>query len=508
MPDEWQSHVPFGDEGESPTAEQAAFLRDTTSRFKMLVGGVGSGKSRGTSGDTVLKAVALNPGVDGGVVGLTFPQMERTIIPEIVRGLERCYFTTPDGSRRPFRRGVPGKEARSDFTYIPSKRIIHVNPRGMFKRPSLIQFESADVERLYAYSWGWANLDELGSWSREEWFAAQGRVFRVRCPVMQVGASTTPEGLNWFSDVVEENADNPLWNVIIADTRDAHFQTDEYISNLIAQYPSDLLAERLAGQFLAVGVGVAFPHWNARAVADREAAICNVSADPIVATIDWGGSNFALVVGQSRVAAGGRRMAVALQDYKLTTSSISNYAHAFLADWHHHLMRDGVQIRRLELDGDPQGHANYGLGQTQFDAFANVLREAGIEFEYRFRTRKGKPAAPDPRHRIATGDSMMERDLVVISRNAPNLLRDIQSARYSQDGRRLDKGDGSASHYADAFLYWLYRVAGERAVGVEPPPIMPRPGYAAAWDGKQNAREVDEDSRAATMRRDRPSSFA
>jgi hypothetical protein len=468
--------TPFGEvgaeefSGDQPNAEQREFIEAKT-LHRMAIGGIGSGKGRCEAVIARRHCLFDNPGSWGGVVGYTGPQMSRALIPEILRGFERCCYVKPDGGTIPFVRGGPGQERSTDYIYYRSneaKRIV-VSCRGRIWPPSEIQLDTADVNRLYSYNWGWGVADEVGSWTLAEWQAFIGRCFRptplgVYPRMPQISVGTTPEGLNWLADLFEEFGNDPLWTWVKLKTGNAHFQPPEFEENLRRHYGPDLARERLDADFLAVGVGAAFPSWSGDMVLGPDDPRMTVSDDPIVVPIDWGGVNFAQIVGQSRGDRDdGRRNAYILREYRLPgTTKISAYATAFLEDFGCYIFdANGRQIRKVELDGDPQGDHQMGFGVTAMGVWCDVLRAKGVEFSIRLRRRKGKAAPPDPRHRIAVGDSMFGHGQVFISSSCRLLIRDLVNAVYHIDGKRLAKGsDGAASHFADALTYWLYRVSG------------------------------------------------
>jgi hypothetical protein len=199
------------------TAPQRAFWR-SGARFRLFVGGVGSGKTRAGCVE-ILRQPTKSVGM---VVAPTYPMLRdatmRTFIDLARRG----------GVLQAF------QKAEMQATLIDGKRIL---------------FRSADdPDRLRGPNLGWFYLDEAALMDADVWPIMIGRLRELPG---RAWATSTPRGFNWMHEVfVKGGAD---YHVTRSATRDNVYLPDGFLRSLEQSYDTAWAAQELEGEFLDLG---------------------------------------------------------------------------------------------------------------------------------------------------------------------------------------------------------------------------------------------------------------
>jgi phage terminase large subunit-like protein len=199
------------------TTPQRAFWRDGA-RFRLFVGGVGSGKTRAGCVE-ILRQPAKSVGM---VVAPTYPMLRdatmRTFIELAQRGKVLQAF----------------HKAEMQATLIDGKRVL---------------FRSADdPDRLRGPNLGWFYLDEAALMDADVWPIMIGRLRELPG---RAWATSTPRGFNWMHEVFVNGGVD--YTVVRSATRDNTFLPDGFLRSLEQSYDTAWVAQELEGEFLDLG---------------------------------------------------------------------------------------------------------------------------------------------------------------------------------------------------------------------------------------------------------------
>ena len=212
-----------------PLPHQRRFHDDRTP-YRLLRGGVGSGKTLAGAAESIRLAIA-NPQCDGLIVAPTWGILHRTTLRTFVQLLPKPLLA---------------RQAKSEryLQLVNGSRVYY----GSADRPDTL--EGANL----AWAWG----DEGRYWSREAW---QILIARVRAPSAQhrsIVVTSTPS-MNWLYDVWGEQrigyADHN------ASTADNPYLPAEYDAALRRSY-SEALYRQYAGGEWGIGEGQVFPEFD------------------------------------------------------------------------------------------------------------------------------------------------------------------------------------------------------------------------------------------------------
>lgn len=238
---------------------QKAFIADTNTRYLGLVGGYGCGKTRAFC----LKAIqlaSLNVGYTGMLCEPTNTMLYDVLIPEFTTLLEEY--------------GIP-------FDYKQS-------PRPTFtlhfaNGSSEIKMRSAEnFGRLVGLNLGWFGVDEIDTaFNRKKdkimqmWRVLISRL-RARAPVTQGFVCSTPEGFGFLyeffvkeieeADILGKTLDRRM---IQAKTMDNPHLDPEYLSDLMTQYPPNLLKAYMEGKFVNLNTATIYDSFDRNLNNDR-----------------------------------------------------------------------------------------------------------------------------------------------------------------------------------------------------------------------------------------------
>ena len=206
---------------------QLEFVADTETKYLGLVGGYGCGKTKALC----VKAIDLasrNVGYEGALFEPTIPQIKRTLIPEMNRVLQELK--------------IPYEYSKGDYYYdlkfAHGQCRIHLMSGENYSRLvgmnlAFFGIDEADVMRL-------DDIEQL--WKQ--------CVARMRRGSHRRGFTTsTPEGFKFLYDFYITNA-GPDRRLIQGKTANNLFLPDDYVENLLAQYPGHLIQAYLEGQFV------------------------------------------------------------------------------------------------------------------------------------------------------------------------------------------------------------------------------------------------------------------
>lgn len=212
---------------------QADFCNDIVTRYLALIGGYGSGKTKALAVKLIILCI-LNAGFAGVALSPTYQMATRTLIPAIEDEL--------------YALNIPFKFNKSELTFTISIRgkttILHILAAESYKRAAGLNL-------------AFFGVDEADLLSAEMFDAAwKMLISRLRKgKVYQGVAVSTPEGFRgcykyWVEDILKEPKLAKARRIIKAKTTDNKSLPIEFIEDLKAQYPPELLAAYMNGEFV------------------------------------------------------------------------------------------------------------------------------------------------------------------------------------------------------------------------------------------------------------------
>jgi terminase large subunit-like protein len=215
---------------------QLEFCADNASRYLALIGGYGCGKTKALAIKLIILA-KLNPGCKGVALSPTYQMAIRNLIPTIEEEL--------------WLQNIPFHFNKSELTFeIQVSRgkwsLIHISPAEKYKR----------VAGLNLAFFGVDEADLLNKQMFiDAWRMLISRLRDPRAKVYQGVAVSTPEGFKgcwqyWVDDVQKKVKGWQQRRMIKAKTEDNKSLPPEFIEDLRSQYPPELLAAYLNGEFV------------------------------------------------------------------------------------------------------------------------------------------------------------------------------------------------------------------------------------------------------------------
>jgi len=224
---------------------QQQFVDDTTTREIALVGGFGCGKTEAL----IYKALMLSSLCAGNLkddgIGLLIEPNDTQ-----VRQLLRPRFESIVNTL-----GIP-------FTVKNSPRLIYTLEFEAGNVPILMMPAGAGADSFRGFQCAFAGVDEADTLDSDNlwdlWISLSSRMRGCKdnsYQHYQLFATTTPEGYgfcyqNWVSDLDERPELSATRKLIKGKTKWNPFLPDDYITNLEARYPKNLLSSYLEGDFV------------------------------------------------------------------------------------------------------------------------------------------------------------------------------------------------------------------------------------------------------------------
>lgn len=185
-------------------------------KFRLFVGGIGSGKTRAG----VVEAFRQPPNSTGMVVAPTFPMLREATLETFLE------LSRQAGILKDFKAG--------DMT------------AELYGGRKVIFMSGQNPERLRGPNIGWFMLDEAAMLPEIVWNIMIGR---LRKSPGRGWAVTTPRGKNWLYKLFT-NKQN--YAIIKSSTRDNPFLPEGFVESLMQSYTSEWQAQEIDGEFLDV----------------------------------------------------------------------------------------------------------------------------------------------------------------------------------------------------------------------------------------------------------------
>lgn len=381
---------------------QYALLSDTTTKIIGMCSGFGGGKTFSAARKAVQLAV-LNPGVDGIVTEPTFPLLVQVMFPELMAALD--YY------------GIKYK-----FNKVESIFYCQING----KETRIICGSMENYTRLIGINAAWCVCDEFDTAKHDVAYAAYMKLLgRLRRgDVRQMVIVSTPEGFRAMYQIFVTEADGDK-RLIKARTQDNHHLPADYIDTMRKQYPEQLIAAYLNGEFVNLTAGTVYYAYKREQCRSRE-------------TIQPGET---LYIGQDfNVGKMASCVYVKRRD--------EWHAVAELVD-----LRDTPDVIRAIKEKWPEHHIVMypdasGRNRKSTDASTSdiaQLQQAGFEV----RAKTTNPAVKD---RVAAANAAFEKGIVFVNPDAcPSTAMGLEQQAYDKNG--VPEKNGIIDHGVDAATY-------------------------------------------------------
>ena len=397
---------------------QVDFITDTSHRITGYIGGFGSGKSYALARKLIWLGM-LNPNTTLMACEPSFPMIRTVFIPAMDEALESLDI--------PF-----------TFRASPQPEYLLTLPTGTVK----ILCQSAEnYQRIRGQNIAAAVWDECDT-SPTETAQKAGEMLLARMRTgqcNQLAVASTPEGFRWaYRTFVEQ--DGPDKRLIKVKTKDNPNLPPEFIPSLERNYPPQLIAAYLNGEFVNLANCALYPDFD-RSLHYTDALPTDEETIYVGIDINVGNS-----VTQHLVRRG-------------------DEFHFF----HEEIYRDTIQMARGLAEMYPQHFRSEQLilipdaaSKQRSTAAAQesdlgILKKAG-------HTVKAQQSNPLIQDRINAVNVLVSQNRLKVSNANKHLIRTLEQHAYGDDGRPEKGGVGmeDLSHSGDAMGYVLYRLASIR----------------------------------------------
>jgi hypothetical protein len=253
-------------------------LVTSTRRYPAMVAGFGSGKTEGL----VERAIKLKLEFPDNDIAYYLPTYDLVNTIAFPRFEEKL---ADDGF-------IFGK----DFTTVKNQ-----TPLIKIKDYGKIILRTMDrPQRIIGYEVGDSLVDELDTLKQADaemvWrkVLARNRQKKPGGAFNTVAVGTTPEGFKFVYDRWKKNPPNEEYQIIRASTySNAHNLPDNYIPDLLADYPTNLIAAYIDGEFVNLTSGSVYPYYDR--VANRSTEVIKVN-EPLHIGMDFNVGKMAAIV--------------------------------------------------------------------------------------------------------------------------------------------------------------------------------------------------------------------
>ncbi len=395
---------------------QFDLITDTTTKILGLCSGFGGGKTFAAARKAAMLAIA-NPGCDGIVTEPNYPLLTQILIPELKDAFE--YF------------GIK-------YTFAKVDCIFHLDIDGVETR--IICKSMEQYERAIGINAAWVICDEFDTTkpaiAHQAFIKLLGRI-RVG-NIRQFVIVSTPEGFGAMHKIFIESNDDQK-RLIKAKTTDNYHLPQDYIDTLRSQYPEQLIAAYMDGEFVNLTSGSVYYNYSRERCRSIETIQPN---EPLLIGQDFNVGKMASVIFVKRH--NGYHAVGELVDLFDTPDVVRVLTERYKNNGH-----------KIIIYPDASGQNRRSSGASQSDV--NLLRNAGFDI----RVGSINPAVKD---RVLSVNKAFESDqLWVNDKLCPNIARCLEQQAYDKNGEP-DKQSGH-DHMNDAFGY---------PIAFEMPIIRPR----------------------------------
>lgn len=199
----------------------------STSKFHLLVTGIGAGKT--FAGDCwVVKKVKENPETLGIIAANTYGQLRNVMLRSLFSLLEDC--------------GI-------DYNYNGHTKEL----KFMGATILCLSLDNFNAHRGIEAGWFW--LDEVRDTSQEAFDMLMGRLRCKKSIKLEGRLTSTPVGYNWLYDYFVGSKKTKDFTYTEATTYDNHHLPEGFVDSLVSQYDDKFLQQEVYGKFLSLTSG-------------------------------------------------------------------------------------------------------------------------------------------------------------------------------------------------------------------------------------------------------------
>jgi len=385
---------------------QAEFIEDDTTRHILLLAGYGAGKTHAFIGKA-LDLAMKNVGHTGILLEPTAPLLHDILIPDFTTLLENYDI---------------------EHTLVKSPQP-NLTIRFEHGETKILLRSLENWQRLVGVNAAFIGTDEMDTVKKEVALMAykklQGRLRKGN--VRQMFNTTTPEG---FSAAYELFEKLKIGRTIHAKTFDNPFLPKDFIDDLIANYPPNLLQAYLEGRYVNLKSGAVYSYF------DRKKHHADITAD----------TNETLFIGQDfNVGACISTVHIIRGDKVIRVDEISS-KHTFDIPSN---IRAKYQNNKVVMFPDASGKADKSNASK---SDIQILREAGFTIE-------APQANGRIQDRVNAVNGLISHDRYFINTNkCPKGTEAIEQQVYDKSGvPEKFAGAGTIDDYNDSFGYFIVR---------------------------------------------------
>lgn len=394
---------------------QREFLTDETHRILSYIGGFGSGKSWALAAKLILLGLR-NPGQTIMACEPTFPMIRTVLIPALDAALEQWEIEYTF-------RASPQPEYHLDLPTGPVTILCQ----------SAENYQRIRGQNLAAAVWDEADTSPVDTAQK----AGEMLLARMRTGNLnQLAIASTPEGYRYCYRTFIEN-EGPDKRLIKVKTRDNPHLPPEFIPSLERNYPSQLIAAYLEGEFVNLASCSLYPEF------DRSLNYCDTQPTP-----------------QDTIYVG-----IDLNVGNCVTQHLVRRANEFHF-FNEAIYRDTQQIaqgikdlypdhfRRGQLILIPDAASKQRSTAAAQESDIGILKRAG----HTVQSQSSNPLIAD---RINCVNVLIEQRTIKVGNGCKHLIRTFEQHAFDEKGKPEKGGVGmdDLSHAGDAAGYAIYRLA-------------------------------------------------
>lgn len=374
---------------------QWSFLR-SQSKFLLLLGGVGSGKTW-SGAHYILSTSQAYPDALGGVFANTHKQLLNSTLAAAFAEFEKIGIS---------------------YRYNQNRGILNIEGTTLI----CSSLENFDALRGLEIGYGW--MDECAYSRREAFEMLMGRLRDKNGP-LQLRLTTTPKGYNWLYDYFYGDKKTDEMEVISANSRDNIHLPEGYVDSLMTQYDSKLIRQEIEGEFVNTAAGKIYYAF------DRTKNLKPLTKDPnIPFTI---GTDFNINPMTSVICQVTSDKIYVVDEIWLTDSNTHELAE--------HLKQKGYQNCKLIPDSTGSALKSSSAGLSDH----HILKQAGFHI----------PPVRNPFRidRYNTVNNLLEKGRLCIDPKCKRLINDLERVSYKEGTNLPDTVDKTLTHISDALGY-------------------------------------------------------
>ena len=398
---------------------QKDFLEDETHRMLSYIGGFGSGKSWALAAKLIFLGLR-NPGTTMMACEPTFVMVRQVLMPALDNAFDQW--------------GI-----EYQFRASPTPEYTLMLPTGQV---NILCMSAENYQRIRGQNISAAVWDEADTSPVETaQKASEMLLARMRSGNFnQLAIASTPEGYKFCFRSFVEN-DGPDKRLIRVQTQDNPYLPEDFIPSLERNYPKQLIAAYLRGEFTNLASCALYPEFD-RSQHYTDAVATDL--DTVHIGIDL---NVGCCLTQHMIRRGDEFHFFNEAVFR-DTQQISNGLKEMYPE----------HFRRGQLILIPDAASRQRSTAAAQESDLGILKREG----HQVKVQTTNPLIAD---RINAVNSLIEAGRLRVSNRCPNLIRTLEQHSYDDSGRPLKGGTGveDLSHAGDAMGYAIYRYAAIRS---------------------------------------------